>query len=923
MEINRSRMPMAWPSTPMSSTTTTHTHQPTLPYKANDPVFSEDEFSDNGEEDQGKNEISEENIFKEYLGIHGKSNTDANLSKIKNLLAASKSGAISCLICLERVRSIDPVWDCKTGCYAVFHLICIQKWARQASNLAAERAIARLSRDHFPSAAGTALENSFWHCPKCRVDYPQSQIPRQYKCFCGKLVDPPNDPWITPHTCGEICGKPLQRNCGHECVLLCHPGPCPPCPKLLQAKCFCGALSEVRRCGLKNFSCNKPCSKLLACGLHKCEEKCHEGPCPPCQKNGIYRCLCGKMEKECLCSESEFQCENPCYRELSCRKHRCLKGCHSGPCGECELQGRRTCPCGKVEYKGVSCDAAVPTCGSTCEKMLHCAMHRCPERCHSGPCISTCRTVTSKSCRCGSLKKQVPCHQDLLCERKCQRVRDCGRHACKRRCCDGDCPPCSEICGKRLRCNNHKCPAPCHRGICAPCPVTVRIACSCGETAYEVPCGTEKEQKPPRCSKQCSISPQCRHGSNCKPHRCHYGACPPCQLICDEDLPCGHKCKERCHGPRPPPNREFTLKPTKRRTLHQSVGSLGYPCPPCQELVVRQCLGGHRGSERMMVCSESSTFGCGSYCGNLLPCRNHYCKKPCHLVTVRQAEHGDRFQFYGDVGQTGRKTNFSLVTEIPDSCDECVLPCQKERIPACPHPCPKMCHPGDCKPCKVLIKRACHCGAMVHVLECNYFNTLSEEQQQKVRTCGGPCHRKLPNCTHLCPEICHPGSCPSAKTCRKKVTVRCSCQRLKKEWFCRDVQAAYLNANYSFKEGTRGVFGLGLLPCNQECTRSLEQKSVSSELQQRKLLLSEDKVEQVGLVPKRRRRHEQMQAKGQNLKFQEMVTKASKWIVLALLMLLFVGATYYGYKGLFRLSDWMNELEERRPKKRLPGNLII
>lgn len=41
---------------------------------------------------------------------------------------------------------------------------------------------------------------------------------------------------------------------------------------------------------------------------------------------------------------------------------------------------------------------------------------------------------------------QVPCHQDLQCERKCQRMRDCGRHACKRRCCDGDCPLCSEVC---------------------------------------------------------------------------------------------------------------------------------------------------------------------------------------------------------------------------------------------------------------------------------------------------------------------------------------------------------------------------------------------------------------------------------------------------------------------------------------------
>ncbi|CAI5528426.1 unnamed protein product [Closterium sp. Naga37s-1] len=40
--------------------------------------------------------------------------------------------------------------------------------------------------------------------------------------------------------------------------------------------------------------------------------------------------------------------------------------------------------------------------------------------------------------------KQLPCHQEYLCDRRCQRGRPCGRHLCKRRCCAGDCPPCPE-----------------------------------------------------------------------------------------------------------------------------------------------------------------------------------------------------------------------------------------------------------------------------------------------------------------------------------------------------------------------------------------------------------------------------------------------------------------------------------------------
>jgi hypothetical protein len=39
--------------------------------------------------------------------------------------------------------------------------------------------------------------------------------------------------------------------------------------------------------------------------------------------------------------------------------------------------------------------------------VLGCGRHKCPERCHRGPCDETCRLVITKSCRCGGLKKEV------------------------------------------------------------------------------------------------------------------------------------------------------------------------------------------------------------------------------------------------------------------------------------------------------------------------------------------------------------------------------------------------------------------------------------------------------------------------------------------------------------------------------------
>ena len=60
--------------------------------------------------------------------------------------------------------------------------------------------------------------------PKCRQEYKQTECPTRYFCFCGKDEDPPFDPWLVPHSCGQVCGRGLKPDCGHSCLLLCHPG---------------------------------------------------------------------------------------------------------------------------------------------------------------------------------------------------------------------------------------------------------------------------------------------------------------------------------------------------------------------------------------------------------------------------------------------------------------------------------------------------------------------------------------------------------------------------------------------------------------------------------------------------------------------------------------------------------------------------
>ncbi|KAL6128102.1 hypothetical protein ACLB2K_071458 [Fragaria x ananassa] len=402
---------------------------------------------------------------------------------------------------------------------------------------------------------------------------------------------------------------------------------------------------------------------------------------------------------------------------------------------------------------------------------------------------------------------------------------------------------------RKLRCKNHKCPSLCHRGVCAPCPVMVTIACLCGVTHFEVPCGTEMDQKPPRCRKPCPITPLCRHGPNSKPHKCHYGACHPCKLLCEKEYPCGHKCQLRCHGPKPPSNPEFTLKPKKKKSFHPPECTPGSPCPPCPELVWRSCVGQHFAADRMMVCSDKSLFFCDNLCGNPLPCGNHFCTITCHPLKNQSLPSGQQAR--------------------SEPCEVCHLPCEKERAPA------------------FCLKRSKQLFVLVRISVI---------------------------------ETCHPGQCPSPEKCSKKVTVRCGCQTLKREWLCYDVQAACHNAGTDPKDITKNQFGLGLLPCDSNCKS--KQKIVDSELHSRRPKVVEVKEPDTDKpAPKRKRRREGGQEMPQISTLQKILAHVKQFLLVATLLVLLVAASYYGYKGLLRLSDWMNEVEEKKAK-RTPSYLI-
>ncbi|XP_065844834.1 NF-X1-type zinc finger protein NFXL1-like [Oscarella lobularis] len=698
--------------------------------------------------------------------------TEGDLARTKSLLNdLCRSGAIVCLICISSVKRDNPVWNC-CGCFTVFHLQCIQKWARDG---------VALRQLH-----GTATEEKteHWFCPKCRKEYVASQCPTQYLCFCGKEIDPKFDPWLVPHSCGQTCGRLLQPECGHSCSILCHPGPCPPCPLTVRVSCCCGRSdSAVRRCSAPYWSCGKRCEKKLQCDRHVCQKPCHGGDCPPCSKTSQRSCRCGNESEIRPCASPDWQCGKVCGKVYPCGHHKCEEVCHAGSCGSCPRSGNRRCPCGKTKSV-LPCTEDVPSCGDTCGKLLSCGVHRCMQLCHTGDC-GLCRQMVKKACCCGRKEKTVQCHQEYYCETKCDRKRDCGRHPCKRKCCDGNCSPCEQLCQRLLNCRNHKCSSRCHSGQCYPCIETVDIACNCGATVVTVPCGREKRTRPPRCKEPCKIPPDCHHSQR-QAHVCHFGNCPPCTQICSKPLVgCEHACPFKCHTAvrkSIQTNRPVGLAPWKSYTAPTQPSLVELPCEPCQIPLTLRCFGGHQ--TQSFPCSKARPFSCGWPCDRPLACTNHKCELPCHPE------------------------------ENP--CEVCERPCSRPRPAGCRHECWSACHPGVCEPCKAIIKFQCHCQVTTLRVKCYEWTSASESKRMEMKCCGNQCPLSL-DCGHRCWMTCHEGPCPDARECEKKTAVRCSCRRIKKDFPCREVKTGRVS-----------------VPCSLECEEEkLKKEKERAELERK------------------------------------------------------------------------------------------
>ncbi|KAI8088944.1 uncharacterized protein BX664DRAFT_296375 [Halteromyces radiatus] len=295
-------------------------------------------------------------------------------------------------------------------------------------------------------------------------------------------------------TCGGICHKLLP--CGHSCQQRCHRGDCGPCEEQVKIPCRCQSSEYDAICSTVSDhnrpTCGKICKSYRNCGRHVCGNTC-------CPANKI------KGKKRNQGSEKAHDCPLQCGRLLSCGKHSCQEKCHKGPCRPCleAVFDDVTCHCGRTRLEApVRCGTQLPHCPHPCLRPSPCGHIRLlHHNCHPDdePC-PPCPVLISRECLCGKAQlKNIPCYREAAhCGIVCDKLLPCGEHRCQRTCHDGDCcidgQECTQPCRQMRTSCGHPCLIPCHGDT--PCPETIpcstriRAKCACGQNTMEIPCNS-------------------------------------------------------------------------------------------------------------------------------------------------------------------------------------------------------------------------------------------------------------------------------------------------------------------------------------------------------------------------------------------------------------------------------------------------
>ena len=241
-----------------------------------------------------------------------------------------------------------------------------------------------------------------------------------------------------------------------------------------------------------------------------------------------------------------------------------------------------------------------------------------------------------------------------------------------------------------------------------------------------------------------------------------------------------HSCGQTCGTPR--------LLPKKCPHPCELLCHAG-PCPPCTHMgPIQTCFCGKKSLSRRCVDTNYDTgWSCGQVCGDLMPCGQHTCQKPCHEGLCGACEVRIDCRCYcGKVEQTvlccerGDEKQSSTAAEEWTGSFDCKTVCQRG-FDCGIHSCQKLCHPQEavlphCPRSPDVIFR-CPCGKTP-------LQDISSEARSRcedpIPNCDKKCSKKL-RCGHFCQQVCHSDEC---MPCLLTVEITCRCGRTHSSSVC-------------------------------------------------------------------------------------------------------------------------------------------
>jgi len=285
--------------------------------------------------------------------------------------------------------------------------------------------------------------------------------------------------------------------------------------------------------------------------------------------------------------------------------------------------------------------------------------------------------------------------------------------------------------------------------------------------------------------------------------------CPGCNSSLTEDPGPYHCWCSKEHDPKPIPG----LPPhTCGQTCSKSRGTCPHPCPlmchagPCPPCTLmgptQTCFcGKHTVTKRCIESEYGKGWSCEEPCGDLLPCGEHTCTRPCHSglcgaceipvlstcycgkeqreIPCDQREDILESFNYGQlkVSQVPNDNNSDPWYEGSFRCDNV---CSRE-FDCGHHSCQKPCHPQDedAGHCPFSPDVVTHCPCGKTPLE-SMAEGLRQSCRDPIPHCDEPCYKTLP-CGHHCRNKCHTGSCDP---CFAYIDITCRCGRTTVNGIC-------------------------------------------------------------------------------------------------------------------------------------------